>query len=506
MTSWKKIFPIVLTGGAVAFVYAAGLISNNADTDLWGYLAFGHEFWSKSGFPYQDVFSYMPVNDVWVYHEWLTGVIFFPLYMAFGDESLQILRYALALGALMFAFKTARLRGAPVAWALLGLFFAAYAVSPGYSPVRAQVFTHFFFCLLIYVCEKSLKEDRYKGLWILAPVFLFWGNAHGGFVAGLGILLLYAVGAAASGRKWTPFALAMAASIAATLINPYGIKYWSYLIHALSMPRTDITEWASIREAFKQGYKVLSPHVFSTLFLISAVLYARRIRKDPTAILILAATAWMAFSHVRHIVFFGFAFAALAPDAAWNFFNSLKTNKFKKRRLAGILILLPASWMLYLSLNVAYHRMGENDFTDAPLSLKVLSAEEAKNGQFFYPVGGMHYLRQNNISGNILPEFSWGEFIMWSLPDSKIAIDGRYETVYPTRTCEQYFDFLNKTPGWESYLNDYPHEIAVFRPNSYAAHLIDGRPEWKNAYMDQGCVVFIKEEFNLQTRKINALE
>jgi len=54
-----------------------------ADPDLWGYMAFGKLFWESDAFPYKDVFAYLPTYDQWVYHEWLTVVLFFPLYQKF---------------------------------------------------------------------------------------------------------------------------------------------------------------------------------------------------------------------------------------------------------------------------------------------------------------------------------------------------------------------------------------------------------------------------------------
>jgi len=36
------------------------LSTTTADPDLWGYLAFGRLFWGQGGFPYLDVFAYVP--------------------------------------------------------------------------------------------------------------------------------------------------------------------------------------------------------------------------------------------------------------------------------------------------------------------------------------------------------------------------------------------------------------------------------------------------------------
>ena len=89
-----------LRGGLFIFMIFLSLkllSSNLADPDLWGYMAFGRLFWESKQFPYQDIFSYVPTLNPWIYHEWLTGVLFYPLYNHWGGAGLQLFKYALAL-------------------------------------------------------------------------------------------------------------------------------------------------------------------------------------------------------------------------------------------------------------------------------------------------------------------------------------------------------------------------------------------------------------------------
>jgi hypothetical protein len=74
---------------ALLFFVLERLTNTTPDPDLFGYLAFGKLFWETGRFPYQDVFSYVPTLKLWVYHEWLTGVLFYPLYQSLGVPGLQ---------------------------------------------------------------------------------------------------------------------------------------------------------------------------------------------------------------------------------------------------------------------------------------------------------------------------------------------------------------------------------------------------------------------------------
>ena len=176
-----------------------------ANYDLWGYLSFGKIFWEKGFFPFQDVFSYTPTKTLWVYHEWLTGVILYYIFKYAGPAGIQLLQHLTVIITLSLIYATAIKKGSSPVFALITLVPAMLLISFGYLPVRAQIFTYLFFILTIYILETARISQRWKILIWLLPVQIFWCNLHGGFVAGLGIIALYALGEGLSGRKSIPF-------------------------------------------------------------------------------------------------------------------------------------------------------------------------------------------------------------------------------------------------------------------------------------------------------------
>jgi hypothetical protein len=111
----------VLFGLLIILVALNTLARTVADPDLWGYMAFGRLFWETGRFPYQDIFAYVPTLKIWVYHEWLTGVLFFPIYRALGAAGLQLLKFTLGLTTVWFIYLTAGGEG-PIS----GVRFSAY--------------------------------------------------------------------------------------------------------------------------------------------------------------------------------------------------------------------------------------------------------------------------------------------------------------------------------------------------------------------------------------------
>jgi hypothetical protein len=200
------------------------LTNTTADPDLWGYMAFGKSFWEQGKFLYQDIFSYLPSHSRWIYHEWLTGVIFFPLYQAMGALGLQLLKYSLGLSTLLVIYMTARQRSADHYATIFILFAISGFLEFGYSPVRAQVFTFFFLALTLYILETARITSRWKILLWLIPIQVIWCNLHGGFLVGLGLLGLYMIGELVSRKPFIQYVGILFLSSLATLIIPYGIE------------------------------------------------------------------------------------------------------------------------------------------------------------------------------------------------------------------------------------------------------------------------------------------
>lgn len=445
--------------------------------DLWGYLAFGRLYWTGRSFPYQDVFSYVPTIKPWVYHEWLTGVLFYPIFKAAGAVGLQTLKYCLGLGTVALAYATARKRGASQVAATLLVLITAVILGRGYAAVRAQIFTFFFFALVLYILERVRLSKRWGGLIWLPLILVPWANCHGGFVAGLGLIVLYALGEALSGRPFWPYVLTLVFATLATLINPYGWEYWSYLARALTMPRPEIREWLPIWQAYQYGiYPLPSLLIFLALILFSLFVMRGKERWEPTEILVGVVTLGLSIWSVRHIPFFVLALCALLPPAL-NYYEDylrlmLKNNALfssARRVFAGVLLFVSAVILVIF-------------FTRAPFSLIAGP---------YYPVGAMRYLEDNHLSGKLLVYYDWGEYVIFHLyPHFRVAFDGRYETVYPPEVCQIYWDFSFARPNWKAFLEQYPPDFILLPQNENVAKLLSREPAWRIAYSDKFCILF----------------
>jgi hypothetical protein len=296
----------------------------------------------------------------------------------------------------------------------------------------------------------------------------------------LGLIVLYALGEALSGRPFWPYVLTLVVATLATLINPYGWGYWSYLAKALTMPRPEIREWLPIWQAYHQGiYPLPSLLIFLALILFSLFVMRRKEKWELPEILVLVVTLGLCIRSVRLIPFFVLALCALLPPALKYYEDylrlMLKNNAlFSSARRAFAWVLLGLSAVILVIF-----------FTQAPFSLSIPA------GSSHYPVGAMRYLESNHSSGKLLVYYDWGEYVIFHLyPQFRLAMDGRYETVYPPEVCRRYWDFHRARPGWRAFLEQYPPDFILWPKNSEITRLLTRDPAWRIVYSDNFCILF----------------
>jgi hypothetical protein len=458
-----------------------------ADYDIWGYLSFGKIFWENGYFPYHDIFSYTPTKTLWVYHEWLTGVIFYPILKYSGWAGLQLLRYIIIVLTIYLMYLTARKKGAKPILTFVWLGLAITLLSYGYSGiVRAQIFTYLFFVLIIYIIEVVRKDQRWLVLLWILPIQVLWCNLHGGFLAGLGVICLYALGDGLSGKKFVPFIIILFPAILVTLINPYGIEYWRYIVQAINMPRPEITDWYSIWFSLKNNFMFENSILFFLISIICLFLFIFQGKRYFTEAIIIAATIYMGAKHIRHIIFFAIACGAFSPaiiSEIWETFFKKITFFARLYWLSPILLAI-----FFLSTNLF---MTNSVKVSSSLIIPSFSTVAYKN---IFPVGALTWMEENNFRGKILPLFDWGEYLIWSCyPKCSVAIDGRYETVYPEDVYKEYWDFLKGGEGWKIFLNKYPHDAVLIKPNTKTYFLMIKEKQWEVTYSDSFSVLFIRK-------------
>ena len=186
------------------------------DPDIWWHLKTGQIIAFTHSVPHTDPFSWSMGGSPWVAHEWLSELVMYGLFAAGGFPLLVLFFGCLSALAFLLASLTS---DAPIFPAGLAAFIGAVGAATVFGP-RPQIFSILLASVFFYVLEKR------RWLWALVPLTVIWVNLHGGFAVGLGIILLYSVGALLEGdrRSSARFALLFLACLAVVPINPHGVK------------------------------------------------------------------------------------------------------------------------------------------------------------------------------------------------------------------------------------------------------------------------------------------
>lgn len=398
--------------------------SFGADPDLFARVAVGRLIEKLGYLPLQDPFAFSPKNPIWVDHEWLSGVVFFQLSQFGGDALLFSFKLALASLSVLLLLRSAHVwhpssTPAPV-WTLVCVMHGIFAWM---SSIRCQVFTYLFLAVLLLAYTELWRQNRWRYLVISPFMMMAWCNLHGGFVVGLGVM---GIGTAVSllyFRRWFPFALATSVSaFAFTSLNPYGfVEYWKYILHAITMPRPAIEEWAPVAVTDVNGMPML---VFILILAIGAVrLFRTKSQRQLLVIssIFLAVGFFFAFRHIRLIPFattIGIVFGAPFFKECGNLFEELSARYFvMTRRVVSVLLLGLGALISVKALEF------------------VAQVPKTKLDYSAYPVSSISWLRSNTKGGRLLVDFNNGSFALWKLyPHFTISMDGRYEEVYPEST------------------------------------------------------------------------
>ena len=462
-------------------VYFFSFVS--ADPDLWGHVQFGEDLWRTKSFSPHNLYAFTASDHPWINHEWLSELIFYAVYHFLGGAGLLFFKLGIGLVIVWLISKIALFRQAQVILLGIGLGLAISVMSPGFM-VRPHILSFLGFTCFFYIfhCYFDKNENR---LWLLPLIMLIWCNSHGGFLIGWGqftiVVIWESLFFAVKDRKTGPslrklFFWYLFTSVAC-FFNPYGSKLLIFLFHSLSQARP-IEEWnpVGIWDTTFIRFKILV-----ALFVISCAYPLGHKKRWEGAMI--AATIFFAFRHQRHIPFFAIMVGPSLVEWLTLLFNRLKVNLGNRtsgrvsHSIVTILLLFIVGYHLSHA-TYRYLKAGFHIFVDP----------------FYYPVQAVEFMQANQIEGNLMLPFEWGEYAIWKLyPQCRVSIDGRFRTAYPEDVLKDHIFPVNDEAAWSRLISKYPTDIILSRQITYFWNLIKTSNEWIYVYSDRAAMIFVRD-------------
>lgn len=470
-----------------------------ADPDLWGHTLYGLRAIDAGVLTERvDPFSYTAPGAEWVNHEWLTEYQYGWLWRISGGPGLVLWRNGLLLILMGVVLKGLLRSSCGLAAAMMLLVLNAETLSDFVVFIRPQIATFALFAVYLSVL-KNWWDGRTRLVWGLPFLMAAWVNLHGGFLAGLGVFGVYAAGAllrAWRGGRWrdaVPLLASFALSVLATFINPYGSQLHVMLWHHLWTAQF-VREWQPVW-ATGPSLNLMIPFLLTGL----ALSFSRSRRWIEIAVL--AVVGWQAVMHLRHCALLSITTLILLPmpltEALARIFRLLTEQWSRpdmRRKRAGAVALV----CLFLagieargSLDLWQHGLWPWDI-----------AVEAKSSVPGMPVRAVRLLKSEGLSGRLVTDYGWAQFAIWHLyPETRLAFDGRYRTVYPAQ-LEAEFLALQRAgstkPKTTPMLDEYGTDIALFSTDSGPDRYLQTRSDWSCILRDEQSALYLRRTARLR--------
>ena len=384
---------------------AYGVLMTIADPDLWGHLRFGLDTLATGQIGFvEDPYSFTS-DRPWVNHEWLSELATAVAYAVGGVSGLMVLKALLAASISASAWYA--LRQVRFSWRWLGVALVAWGTLPLAFSLRPQLWTGI---ALVGLCG-ILTADSRRLLWLLPPLFAMWANLHGGWIVGGGLLAMWTAAAWIQGERlrWTLLGVGIA-SLFATLLTPFGVHLWTFLLETVRFNRDDITEWWPI---WRRGPG------FITLWtlIVATIVFSTRRNGRPPLVTVVALTAFaVASARVTRLVPIFAIIAVMLLSRQWprglSRLNAASNARVVMDGMAVAAVMGAALWFRAIPTCIS------TTYSRAPDTV----AAEALRG----------------TRGRLVPAFGWGQYAIWHFgPAMRVSFDGRRETVYTDATMRE---------------------------------------------------------------------
>jgi hypothetical protein len=435
-----RIPPGLIVRIAAALFIACLILPSAPDVDVWGHTMFGGDIVKAGALPTRDHFSFTS-DRPWINHEWLSEVLMYASYAGAGGIGLMALR--LTLMALLFGlmWRTLRREGVTREIALVIVMVFAMLTYPRTLLVRPQLFSLVAFAALVAVLAQYDDRPRLRTLAPIPLIMLLWANSHGGFIVALLPLGLWTVTIATSVTlplRHRAIAIAtIAAAVAATLVNPYGVQLWEFLASTVGLNRSDIGEWgsmASVGTALPTFWAVTT-----ALAVIGMKWHPGRLAWHRMALVALLAVASFRVSRLD-------AFYAIATVLCFG--TGLAAFWTRPRRTMSSFRLSPAAAMIVLVLAMC---------GSAVLLVRATPAQDGCVDRAWWlpEQSASAFVATNHLRGRMVVFFDWGEYVLWQFGSSlKVSTDGRRETVYSDRHINGHLEIYRGSDEGVAYLRE----------------------------------------------------
>ncbi|MCX6056459.1 MAG: hypothetical protein NTZ74_16410 [Chloroflexi bacterium] len=440
-------------------------------SDYWTFLRIGDEIVRTQRIPTTEFMTYTQFGKTATFSYWLASLLFLEVYKL-GGIPLTVMMIGFCIVA-FYTFVWLCLREqklGPISASLI-LFITALMGSNNWS-TRPQVFAYPLFGLTLWVLLKWLKRDN-RFLFLLPLIAALWVNLHGSFV--LQFLLLLAALIFGTGDRKKLF-LMMLFTLAATLLNPFGLQIWMNFFIMVGNPLINAfsTEWFP---PVNQGWQLNL--FFASLLITPFVVYFSPIRGRKLFWAWFFGFGWMALTGLRFVIWFSIIEALLLAELAGPRLNQVLDRRpfFQQKHFnlgVGILLLV-FSFTFLPGVREFWWNQSPPVLTDTT------------------PVDAVGWIdRHPELPDHLWANWTASIYMSYALPDRKVWNTNRIEDFSKEQLADD-LKIIHTSYDWQEILDHYQIKSLLLDQKSDERLLgaVSGSSSWTEVYRDGRSVVFV---------------
>jgi hypothetical protein len=469
------------------------------EPDFGWHLRTGLDLLHQARLPALDPYSHTMPDWPWVEHAWLTDMVIGFLYsVADPIGALAVIFFfgAVTAGAWLVAAQCSR---ATIPVRLLACALSLWVALP-FLGARTQMVTLLGLATVMWLLHRLAQGERHV-VWLMPPLFLVWANLHGGFAAGLFVLVLVIglsgamsvvghIRPADGGwisdplqRDRAPVVLATVAAGLLTLVNPYGWRLHQEILDSLSdrfMVET-LQEWHPI------SLETLAGRMFTGyVVLLGTAMVCSYRRMEPVRWGLWTMFLVLAGRHLRNIPLFLIVSLPLMADLLQQALDRLRAQPWVRNlrpsHAIGTMTVALGVLLLYLGPS---HLESVWQFGVHPA---------AAFRQTSYPIEAVEWVQAHRARLGARPvhDYQYGGFLLWWLPDEKVFIDGRMPAwrIGDRWIFRDYMDLRETDAPDVRLLEKYAVDWALVRRESALARRLESLALWRKEYEDRKVVIY----------------
>lgn len=482
----KKIFLSLLP---FIFVFLASIYTPT-DPDLGWHLKYGEYFFQNGKILRDNIFSTEMPNYTWVNSSYATDILTYFTFHNFGFFGLSILG-ALTITLILFTFsKSTKLN----LWAQVLIFpFILYMMVPLFSvSFRGQLLSLLFLGIQSWILSRYDNKLNKKTLLIL-PLYTLWSNFHGGFLLGLGILIIWVVTYVIKEvifnpkSKWKDilitqtinFGTILLGVFAFSLINPYFLGIYHEAFSHFGNPwQKYITEWLPFDDmSFLWWNHLLFGFVmfYSSIFLFFSNQFKKQLPNMVVFLLVFTFSLLMRrYAWTAYLL----ALPVLAP--------AIEVIKPNNKTIQTISIITLVILMFYATFD---SKQPFNQY-------KMMDWEVYCQKSLNCSRQATQFLIDNKLTENLMTTYDWGGYMIWNFPQIKPSIDGRMHLWRDEAGYSAFAYYYPFEQNWKD-IDQSKYNIVFMSTKKEAYNrLIElvKEKKWRIVYQDNNAAIFIRNQ------------